>query len=152
MKAYFIFAIVLTALYVIYYAVIIVHDLYGKKGTVKSSEEEFDVNEFTAEEESISVVESDNGFNIGDNRYETEYVSETQNTPDAPSPAESNGSQQPSLLEKLKAKMDAELEETTATFSDAYNPIEMYKTMVAHGMGKPGVNLELKAKPVIDEL
>lgn len=35
MKSYFIFAIVLTAAYIVYYAVIIVHDLYGKKGTGK---------------------------------------------------------------------------------------------------------------------
>lgn len=31
MKSYFIFIIVLTAVYVIYYAVIIVQDLYGKR-------------------------------------------------------------------------------------------------------------------------
>lgn len=33
MNSYFIFAIVLTVAYIIYYAVIIAHDLYGKKGT-----------------------------------------------------------------------------------------------------------------------
>ena len=35
MNSYFIFAIVLTVAYIIYYAVIIAHDLYGKKGTDK---------------------------------------------------------------------------------------------------------------------
>lgn len=32
MNSYFIFAIVLTVAYIIYYAVIIAHDLYGKRG------------------------------------------------------------------------------------------------------------------------
>lgn len=34
MKSYFIFTIVLTVAYLVYYAVIIVQDLYGKKGMV----------------------------------------------------------------------------------------------------------------------
>ena len=43
MNSYFIFAIVLTVAYIIYYAVIIAHDLYGKKGTDKPDEEVFDL-------------------------------------------------------------------------------------------------------------
>ena len=35
MKSYFIFTIVLTVAYLVYYAVIIVQDLYGKKGNGK---------------------------------------------------------------------------------------------------------------------
>ena len=66
MKAYFIFAIALTVAYIIYYAVMIARDLYGKNGEkIKSGEEEFDVSDFD-EEESVSVVENDKGFNIGD--------------------------------------------------------------------------------------
>lgn len=34
MESYFIFTIVLTVAYLVYYAVIIVQDLYGKKGMV----------------------------------------------------------------------------------------------------------------------
>ena len=79
MKAYFIFAIALTVAYIIYYAVMIARDLYGKNGEkIKSGEEEFDVSDFD-EEESVSVVENDKGFNIGDNEYETHYIDETQN-------------------------------------------------------------------------
>ena len=54
MKSYFIFAIVLTAAYIVYYAVIIVHDLYGKKGTGKMQEEVFDLGE-PDDEESVAV-------------------------------------------------------------------------------------------------
>ena len=79
MKAYFIFAIALTVAYIIYYAVMIARDLYGKNGEkIKSGEEEFDVSDFD-EEESVSVVENDKGFNIGDNEYETHYINETRN-------------------------------------------------------------------------
>ena len=61
MKAYFIFAIALTVAYIIYYAVMIARDLYGKNGEkIKSGEEEFDVSDFD-EEESVSVVENDKG-------------------------------------------------------------------------------------------
>ena len=64
MKAYFIFAIALTVAYIIYYAVMIARDLYGKNGEkIKSGEEEFDVSDFD-EEESVSVVENDKGFNM----------------------------------------------------------------------------------------
>ena len=38
MKSYFIFTIVLTVAYLVYYAVIIVQDLYGKKGNGKPEE------------------------------------------------------------------------------------------------------------------
>ena len=41
MKSYFIFTIVLTVAYLVYYAVIIVQDLYGKKGNGKPEEEVF---------------------------------------------------------------------------------------------------------------
>ena len=56
MNSYFIFAIVLTVAYIIYYAVIIAHDLYGKKGTDKPDEEVFDLGA-PDEEESVDVSE-----------------------------------------------------------------------------------------------
>ena len=43
MSSYFIFALVLTVLYIVYYAVNITRDLYGKKGTEKTDEEVFDL-------------------------------------------------------------------------------------------------------------
>ncbi len=73
MKAYFIFVLVLTVAYIVYYAVMITKDLHGNGEKKKSEEEEFDVSEFDAEE-SVSVVENDKGFNVGDNEYETHYM------------------------------------------------------------------------------
>ena len=65
MKSYFIFAIVLTVVYLVYYAVIIVQDLYGKKGTSKTDEEIFNLG-VPEDEQSITVTESDTGFSIGE--------------------------------------------------------------------------------------
>ena len=62
MKSYFIFTIVLTVAYLVYYAVIIVQDLYGKKGNSKPEEEVFDLGA-PEDEQSVSVTESDTGFN-----------------------------------------------------------------------------------------
>lgn len=59
MKSFVIFAIVVTIIYVIYYTVIIVQDLYGKPKDEKSQGESFDVSDMTDEEESIAVSESD---------------------------------------------------------------------------------------------
>ena len=68
MKSFVIFAIVVTIIYVIYYTVIIVQDLYGKPKDEKSQGESFDVSDMTDEEESIAVSESDGGFSVGDTR------------------------------------------------------------------------------------
>ena len=54
MKSYFIFTIVLTVAYLVYYAVIIVQDLYGKKGNGKPEEEVFDLG--APEDEPVSYT------------------------------------------------------------------------------------------------
>ena len=43
MSPFFIFAIVLTVAYLIYYTVVILHDLYGKKGEKKPEAESFEI-------------------------------------------------------------------------------------------------------------
>lgn len=119
MKAYFIFAIALTVAYIIYYAVMIARDLYGKNGEkIKSGEEEFDVSDFD-EEESVSVVENDKGFNIGDNEYETHYIDETQNVSEETNPTDEKPKQD--VIDALNNKVKANMEETQVTFSNPYN-------------------------------
>lgn len=103
MKAYFIFAIALTVAYIIYYAAMIARDLYGKNGEkIKSGEEEFDVSDFD-EEESVSVVENDKGFNIGDNEYETHYIDETQSVSEETNSADEKPKQD--VIEALNNKV-----------------------------------------------
>ena len=68
MRSYFIFAIVLTVAYLIYYAVIIMQDLYGKRRTSKTEEEVFDLGTLE-DEESVAVSESETGFRVGNEQY-----------------------------------------------------------------------------------
>lgn len=134
MKTYFIFAIVLTVAYIIYYAVMITRDLYGKGGEkTKSGEEEFDVSGLD-EEESVSVVENDNGFNIGDNEYETHYVDETQHVSEETEATDEKPKQD--IIEALNNKVKANMEETQVTFSDPYNSAELYKLLMQKGVGE----------------
>lgn len=76
MSPFVIFAISLTIAYVIYYAVMITRDLYGKKEENKSNEEVFDVSSITEEEAAVAVNESDGGFNIANKQYDTRYQNE----------------------------------------------------------------------------
>lgn len=59
MSSYFTFALVLTVLYIVYYAVNIARDLYGKKGTEKADEEVFDLGPMDATEECRGLGERD---------------------------------------------------------------------------------------------
>lgn len=150
MKAYFIFAVALTVAYIIYYALMITKDLYGKNGEKKKSgEEEFDVSGFE-EEESISVVENDNGFNIGDNEYETHYVDETQNVSEETESTDEKPKQD--LIEALNNKVKANMEEAQVTFSNPYNSAELYKLMIQNGIGELHPDGGVTTKNVIDEL
>ena len=124
MKSYFIFTIVLTVAYLVYYAVIIVQDLYGKKGNGKPEEEVFDLGA-PEDEQSVYVTESDTGFNNGEIA-----VAEK--------------------LKRLKAQAEEQMEETETYLSDAYTADELYKAMLAKG--KTGNRPKLVWKPLKDRL
>ena len=62
MSTFGMFTIILVILYIVYYAVIISRDIYGKKSMRRSEEEEFDVSALQEDEIAVSVEESENGF------------------------------------------------------------------------------------------
>ncbi len=169
MSSYLIFVLVLTAIYIIYYAVIITKDLYGKKDEAKTNEEVFDVSGMADAEESVAVEENNGGFSIGGNSYDTQVdaingqnadgvsnyngnsyghsedsvynpaAGATDGTAmtDASNEAEgmegSNGSDRQkseSGFEKLKAKMDEQLEETETYMSNPVSSQELYTLMI----------------------
>ena len=89
MKAFWIFACILTVAYIIYYAVNICLDLYRKPGDQpqKMSEEDFDLKGMQEAEEAKPVEVTDGGFRVG----ESETVVKTkEDTPpaevDSPAP------------------------------------------------------------------
>ena len=56
MSPFVIFVIVLTIIYIIYYAVMITRDLYGKKEDHKTQEEVFDVSDMVEEEATMALA------------------------------------------------------------------------------------------------
>ena len=169
MSSYLIFVLVLTAIYIIYYAVIITKDLYGKKDDAKTNEEVFDVSGMTDAEESVAVEENDGGFSIGGNSYDTQVdavngqnVDDVSNYNDnsygnsegsAYNPASgvtdgatmanannetegmdggsgSDKGKSENGFEKLKAKMEEQLEETETYMSNPVSSQELYTLMI----------------------
>lgn len=57
MSGFVIFALVLTFVYVVYFAVMITLDLHGKKDEKKSEEETYDVGDMTNEEQPVAIEE-----------------------------------------------------------------------------------------------
>lgn len=131
MNSYFIFALVLTVAYVIYYAAVITHDLYGKKGTDKKDEEVFDIGAPEDEEESVAVTESETGFSIGSESYDTESTATVTEVPQEESANNPTAAQE--KLERLKAEAEERMENTTPYLSDERTSEEMYKAMIAKG-------------------
>lgn len=146
MKSYLIFAIVLTVAYIIYYAVIIAQELYGKKREEKTEEEVFDLD--PSEEESVAVTESDTGFSVGGEQYETEGSTSTEEHQEPETAPQTETPEE--KLQRLKAKAEERMEETEPYLSDAFTTEEMYKAMVSGGHidNRP----DLAWKPIRDKL
>ncbi|MCD8236361.1 MAG: hypothetical protein LUD00_06835 [Prevotellaceae bacterium] len=150
MKSFVIFAIVVTVIYVIYYTVIIVQDLYGKPKDEKSQAESFDVSDMAEEEESIAVSESDGGFSVGDNQYETAYEEQQIDG------AQENGStvnedNKPDVLEKINAAVENKMEEVTPAYSDPVYAEDLNSIIIARGM-RPVGRRKVKVETLKDEI
>ena len=149
MKAYWIFAISLTVAYIIYYAVNIVRDLYGKKENNPSNEETFEIDSADEQEEmSVSVSESDTGFSIGDETFETNILPEDKD--DGKKSEADREKQAQAEFERKKAQVEAEMEEAYPCMSDAYNQEELRMALVNKGIS--GNRPALKWTSSIDHL
>ncbi len=150
MKSFVIFAIVVTVIYVIYYTVIIVQDLYGKPKEDKSQAESFDVSDLTDEEESIAVSESDGGFSVGDNQYETAYEERQLEEPleDNSSAEEDN---KPHVLEKIQSAVEKKVEEVNPVYSDPVYAEDLNNIIIARGV-RPVGRRKVKVESLKDEL
>lgn len=151
MSPFFIFAIVLTVAYLIYYTVVILHDLYGKNGEKKSEEEIFEIDPSEEPEESVEVSESEMGFSVGGNDYEVDM--------EEPSQVSAAGRQEKTkdektsrgkALEKVKAKVEPKLEEFNSEMSNPYYNQQLYKLMM--GGGRMDRQPAIEAIPVRNEI
>lgn len=150
MRAFWIFAICLTVAYIIYYAVNIVRDLYGKPGEKKSDEETFEVasSDDEQEEASVSVAESETGFSIGDETFETSIApDESADGEESEADREKNSE---AAFAKRKAQFESEMEETQPCFSDSYDHENLRMALMNKGIS--GSRPALKWESKIDRL
>lgn len=151
MKSYYIFVLVLTVVYLIYYAVIIVQDLYGKKGTDKADEEIFDLGApDDHREQSVDVTESETGFSIGGEEYEMDTTPVVLPATQEEVVQGDGEAAVAERLERLKAKAEERMEETVPYLSDACTADELYKAMLCKG--RPDSRPELAWNPLKDRL
>ena len=121
-----------------------------KKGNSKPEEEVFDLGA-PEDEQSVSVTESDTGFNVGNEKYETDVAPTASPAPQETETADNNGEiAVAEKLKRLKAQAEEQMEETETYLSDAYTADELYKAMLAKG--KTGNRPELVWKPLKDRL
>lgn len=146
MSSYFIFAIALTVAYIIYFAVMIMQDLYGKKKDGKNDVEVFSVTDDP--DEGVQVSESDSGFSIGEEDYTTEYL-EQENAPTVDENQESS-TDSPSPIAEIKSQIDEAMDNVESFMS---NPCTDEKLQLAliNG-GHIDDDTELDWKKVINEL
>jgi hypothetical protein len=138
MSAFAIFVLVLTVIYVIYYSVVIMQDLYAKKDAPKSEEEDFDVSQMDNPEEPISISEETNGFRLnGDSVEDSEEPSNItfiENDDDANK-----------YQEKIQKERRTTVEEECQRLQDSMEPVDVDST----GETEPDVmvNMLLNQKP-----
>lgn len=130
MKSYLIFAIVLTVAYIIYYAVNIARDLYGKKSRGGTEEEVFELDPDDGQE-SVTVTESETGFNVGTEKYETAFEGSGASVQDGPAEADMESAEE--RFARIKAEAEAKMEDSTPYLSDGFTPDDMYRAMICGG-------------------
>lgn len=112
MSVFTIYAIVLTGIYIIYYPVTIMMDLFGKKGQKKDGVEVFNTGDMTVddeEEETGTVVsETADGYHVGDlpetpesEQAAGDYVQQPEPEPQVLTPAEEQDRKDQELYDSL---------------------------------------------------
>ena len=139
MSPFVIFVIVLTIIYIIYYAVMITRDLYGKKEDHKTQEEVFDVSDMVEEEAAVSVHESDNGFSVADKEYETLNLHDENEAPSS-----TDGESGDAKSEKQSPKNVAEnLAHKFEKMSDGMYADDFYQTLLnGNRTNRPQIKIE----------
>ena len=154
MSPFAIFAIVLTIGYIFYFGIVIVHDLYGKKGQRNTNEEHFDVSSMQDTEESTQVDEDGDSFRIGNEstsddspKTETNYTDNNQTTTDDPPEEEP----QESIVAKKIAHLEENMEETMPGSSYAISRSELHKALLSGEVSRAN-GIEIKKVIVIDKM
>ncbi len=175
MSPFVIFAISLTIAYVIYYAVMITRDLYGKKEEAKSNEEVFDISNMAEEDAAVAVNESDGGFSVADKLYDTSFQGGASYDEDYYMGAENNGTdgyasdtdsingengndeendsqtKKKGGAESLQERVSGQMESTSPIWIDGLWQDDFTESLLKQGETKPG-RPNIKTIPVKDEI
>jgi hypothetical protein len=145
MSAFMIFAILLTAAYIIYYAVMIYKDLYGKKIEKTSEDEIFEIENI--EEQSVCVRETANGFVVGNPPEVTDDVdlnNRPKNNKAKDTNVAENNTDNPSIT-KLKYVKD-EMQEADIQSECGVTAPDLYDMLLNRqhksGLFKPDIRIE----------
>ncbi len=135
MTAYIIFVIILTAIYILYYAVTIYIDISHKPGAVYSGEEVFEI-EQEDDTSSVMVEENPEGFSVGDSHYEAP-VEITRNENNS---ANEEKAPKISVAEKFKESANVNMDDTdqfwTCTLHEAdYKQELLHTDDASNGIG-----------------
>jgi hypothetical protein len=81
--------------------------------------------------------QSDGGFSVGDNQYETAYEEKqlAEPTEEAAATAEES---KPHVLEKIQSAIEKKMEEVNTTYSDPMYSEELNNTIIARGLRHNG--------------
>lgn len=148
MGSYFIFALVLTVLYIVYFAVNIIRDLYGKKGTEKTDEEVFDLGPMDSTEESVEVSRTRPGSKSEMKHTARRLYLPLRLPPKTATPGKRWNSQGSARTAESQGRGTDGKGRTY--LSDGFTDEEMYKAMISKGRldNRPS----LKWRPVKDKL
>ncbi len=151
------FAVILTVGYIIYYTVMIMNDLYGKKAEVQNTTEEIDVptngdDAAIPDDSPIEVIESDDGFNIGEEEYEIKPAfDDNVDAEELKQVLLEESTPKPSVAENIVQHTDAYSEEIEVQFDDRYESVD-FKESLLHGGELRKDRPKIELKQVIDEI
>lgn len=104
MSAFGIFALILTTAYIIYFSVVIIRDITSSRRSAEENSETETFDATFAEEQSVEVIETENGFAVGDNNVNAEPVAAIEAPiPETPSSEADKEAQVLAIQEKLDA-------------------------------------------------
>jgi hypothetical protein len=150
------FAITLTVAFIIYYTVMIMNDLYGKKPEEQNKAEEIDVpayqgDQATVRDGPVTVNESEDGFSVGEAQYEAALPNEEPSVEDSTQTSWTPEPSTPTAAVALRNHTEALSEQIEPQFDDEYGAEEFRIALLNEDKQKVG-RPKIVVKSVIDAL
>lgn len=105
MSAFGIFALILTTAYIIYFSVVIIRDVTTSRKSAEDNSETETFDATFAEEQSVEVTETENGFAVGDNNIDAVPVAAFEGTTE---PTSSSEAEKEAQVLAIQSVIDAE--------------------------------------------